>query len=299
MPNASENSLSMRRHHIMCSCAPGLTSRSTRKRASDPATRNAAISRLKSDLRGELHRVEQRTGKKLSSYLLWTNLHLTTEQAEELRTAILERYPDDAAGRPHVGVVGAAQLAAMLNDLPHLRSGFFATGAFRDWGGMREAHRRRSVPLADDTMPALVGRREEMEKLAGWIADPNVRAVILTGPHGIGKHRLVIEATCRRDVDVVESLNPEPSPDEISRLSRVGRETIVVLENAESEAAPSSAFLTIAEIVAGPRFENSGLMIQPLWHWFKVHDTIDDGSVVDFAWRCLQSAPVAEDRANG
>lgn len=216
----------------------GLNVAQYKKRASHPATRNAAISELTSKLRGEFRRVERRTGKKLSSYLLWTNLHLTTEQAVELRTAILECYPETVeAERPHVGVVGAAQLASMLNDLPHLRSAFFATEAFRDWGSMQEAHRRRSVPLANNMVPALVGRREEMTKLEAWIKDPNVRAVILTGPRGIGKHRLVIEATRYRDVDVVESLDPDPSPDEISRLSRVGRETIVVLENAGSDTA--------------------------------------------------------------
>lgn len=90
----------------------GLNVAQYKKRASHPATRNAAISELTSKLRGEFRRVERRTGKKLSSYLLWTNLHLTTEQAVELRTAILECYPETVeAERPHVG---AAQLASML-----------------------------------------------------------------------------------------------------------------------------------------------------------------------------------------
>jgi hypothetical protein len=48
----------------------------------------------------------------------------------------------NAERQVHVGIIAAADLAAMLNELPHLRSAFIATGAFRSWAESWEAHQR-------------------------------------------------------------------------------------------------------------------------------------------------------------
>jgi hypothetical protein len=101
-----------------------------KKREVASQRRGAIASALCIELRGAALDVERRTGKTLSSYVLFTNVDLTAAQHDELRAAILEGVTGD---RVHVGVVGAADLAAMLNDLSHLRSAFFATGAFRTW----------------------------------------------------------------------------------------------------------------------------------------------------------------------
>jgi hypothetical protein len=92
-----------------------------KKRASDPASRNRAFNGLRTELTGAVPEVERRTGKQLSLYVLWTNVHLTGEQSAALRAAILE----GATHPVQVEVIGAAELAAMLNDLPHIRSAFF------------------------------------------------------------------------------------------------------------------------------------------------------------------------------
>ena len=58
----------------------------------------------------------------------------------------------------YTDVVGAAKLAAFLNDLPHLRSAFFATIAYQDWGRALEAHRRQSIPIdPTSALPPLIG----------------------------------------------------------------------------------------------------------------------------------------------
>ena len=79
--------------------------------------------------------VESRTGKRLASYILWTNIDLTLEQKGALRAAMLKGIGSRDTAELYTDVVGAAELAAFLNDLPHLRSAFFATIAYQDWVG--------------------------------------------------------------------------------------------------------------------------------------------------------------------
>ncbi|MBN1310645.1 MAG: protein kinase [Anaerolineae bacterium] len=55
--------------------------------------------------------------------------------------------------------------------------------------------RRHNIP--SQTTP-FIGRQEEMERLAGLIADPHSRLVTLLGPGGIGKTRLALEAALRQ-----------------------------------------------------------------------------------------------------
>lgn len=159
-----------------------------KKREVAERARSAIVSKLCSELRGAIADVEGRTEKALASYVLFTNVDLTTEQREQIRQAIIA----DCGGREfHVDVVGAAILAAMLNDLSHLRSAFFATAAFRTWWESWEAH-RSAAAFAE--IP-LIGRGPIMEQLVGWIADPEVRVIALTGTHMMGKTRVALEAT--------------------------------------------------------------------------------------------------------
>jgi hypothetical protein len=65
-----------------------------------------------------------------------------------------------------------------------------------------------------------------------------VRAVVVTGPHMIGKSRLILEATRHRDVDVVEALDAGgANADSMRRLAKAGRETILLLQDATAELA--------------------------------------------------------------
>ncbi|MGN6484510.1 MAG: NB-ARC domain-containing protein, partial [Thermomicrobiales bacterium] len=43
-------------------------------------------------------------------------------------------------------------------------------------------------------LAALIGREHSLDTLATWLADPAVRLVTLTGPGGVGKTRLAVEA---------------------------------------------------------------------------------------------------------
>jgi hypothetical protein len=113
-----------------------------KKREVTEQSRVRIVTGLVTELRGAAADVELRTGQQLRSYVLFTNVDLTIEQHDTLRATILDGITD---GHVSVSVVGAADLAAMLNQLAYLRSAFFATGAFRTWGESWEAHERAVI----------------------------------------------------------------------------------------------------------------------------------------------------------
>ena len=177
--------------------------------------------------------IELRTGKRLASYVLWTNVHLTLAQAAKLRAAISKGRTSARKRKVLVTVVGASTLAALAQHFPHLRSAFFATSAFRDWGRSFETHQKQSLQIGDEhALPRLTGRDGPLNELRRLIDNPSVRAIVVAGPHMMGKTRLVLEGTRHRDVDTVESLDPAGiTADGLLRLHKTGRETIVLLQD--------------------------------------------------------------------
>ena len=199
-----------------------------KKREVTEQSRAAVVTALVADLKGAAAGVERRTSQRLSSYALFTNIDLTIEQHDRLRTAILDGITDEHV---HVAIVGAADLAAMLNQLPHLRSAFFATGAFRTWGESWDAHERGVIfPRAP-----LTGRDQLLTTVQAWLNDPDVRVIAVSGTHMMGKSRLVLEATRVKDVNVVEALDRASlSIDQLRRLEVPGREVIVIINDADA-----------------------------------------------------------------
>jgi hypothetical protein len=199
-----------------------------KKREVTEQSRATVITGLVAELRGAAVDVELRTGQRLSSYVLFTNIDLTIQQHEKLRTAILEGITD---GHVNVAVIGAADLAAMLNRSPHLRSAFFATGAFRTWGESWDAHERAVIlPHAPIT-----GRDQLLTDIRSWLDDPEVRVIALSGTHMMGKSRVALEATRLKDVNVVEALDRASlSIDQLRRLEVPGREVIVIINDADA-----------------------------------------------------------------
>jgi predicted ATPase len=90
--------------------------------------------------------------------------------------------------RPHVETVRA--LSAAL-DLTGAARDAFVSGARADAerGGADEPG-GGWLPLS---LTPLLGRDDELRVLRGWLADPTVRLVTLTGPGGVGKTRLALE----------------------------------------------------------------------------------------------------------
>jgi hypothetical protein len=55
-------------------------------------------------------------------------------------------------------------------------------------------------------VPAVVGRHEFLATLRELIDDPTVGAIVLIGPHMMGKTRLALEATRHRDLALVQTM---------------------------------------------------------------------------------------------
>jgi len=210
-----------------------------KKREVTEQTRRNLVTSMASSLRGAIADVQRRSETTLGNYVLFTNIDLTTEQHGVLRAAIAEDCDDQTV---RIGIIGAADLAAMLNAIPHVRSAFFATSAFRTWGESWDAHERTTVfPRV-----ALTGRDGEVATLRGWIDDPEVRVIALSGTHMMGKTRVTLEATRQRDVSFIEALDRQAlTIDQLRRLEVADREVLVLINDPDFELAQDLARETV------------------------------------------------------
>ena len=225
---------------------PGVNLFQYKKRSVSNTDRPAIVSRLRSSLRGAISDVEERTGKTVASYVLFTNVDMTIQEQESLASAIRRGHSREEV---NVAILGAAHIAAALNGLPHLRSAYFVTQGFRTWEVAWEAHAALVVSGAEVD---LVGRDDGLEQLAGWVDDPQVRAVILTGPHTIGKTRLALEATRHRRFDFVEALGGHAtSVSDLYNLHGSIGETVILIDDPE----PGVAQRLVREVLGQPQLK--------------------------------------------
>lgn len=190
------------------------------------ANRSSVISSIKSALKGAIKDILEAHGQPPGQYVFFTNVDLLHEQKQALKEAILTSYarPDEV----RVEVVGAAELAAFLNDLPHIRSAFFVPSRFTTWQQYWVKHAQERIFGAHVN---LVGRDAELEGLRQLVQDPNVRVVVLCGPHQIGKTRLSLEATRDQHVWTVVATDPRGmTAQDFSALAEPHGETLVIVE---------------------------------------------------------------------
>jgi len=183
------------------------------------------------------------TGNRPDRYMVFINLDLTHEQKSSLIQKIMEGYdrPQDV----HVGVVGAAELAAFLNDLPHLRSAFFATNQFSTWETAWQAHTQQKIYGAN---VELVGRNNELRDVSSAIADPSVRVLTLAGPNNIGKTRLAMEATRSRSTDTIVAVDPRSMAIvDLLAFEHPKQETVVIIEDPDPEDAEAFVHQALAQ----------------------------------------------------
>lgn len=68
--------------------------------------------------------------------------------------------------------------------------------------GLPRLHPERAQVIAlPPRLASIVGRDDDLHRLTAWLADPAIRLVTLTGPGGVGKTRLAIEAGHRLTPD--------------------------------------------------------------------------------------------------
>jgi DNA-binding transcriptional ArsR family regulator len=195
--------------------------------------RAKALSGLTQGLKAAIKKLDEETGKRPDRYVIFTNLDMSHEQKNSLKQEALEDYdrPQDV----HVEVVGAAELAAFLNDLPHIRSSFFATNKFMTWEAGWNAHTQRKIYGAS---VELIGRDDELRAVSSALDDPTVRAVILSGPNNIGKTRLALEAARARWIDTVVAVDPRSmTTSDLLAFEHPARKTVVLIEDPDPDDA--------------------------------------------------------------
>jgi len=203
------------------------------KRRDVVSGRSKAVQQLKRELKGQVAEVARRASRWPSCYTLFTNLHLSRTQSLALRQAILEGPPSEPSC---IKVCGAAEIGAMLADLPHVRAAFFGLPRFETW---QAAWDRMSQVKLGRAHVELTGRDQELCTLRRLLDNRAVRAILVYGPHDIGKDRLILEATRDRQHEVLVSPDAEgPDRTEIEEISSGARETILIVEDLAWEGVP-------------------------------------------------------------
>ncbi len=197
--------------------------------------RKPIITHLRSSLVGALKEIENTFGRTPDRYILFVNIDFTPNESASLKKSIQAIDGEDL--RTQVDVVGAAELAAILNSHPHLRAAFFAPLAFQTWEDAYNAHRSKK---RFGSAIELVGREAELHQLRTLVDDSTVRAIVISGPHDMGKSRLALEATKHKPYDVAVALNPS-SIDlaDYRNLCRDHSQVFCIIEDPEFDTLPS------------------------------------------------------------
>ena len=220
-------------------------------------TRKAVLGELKRSLKGAALEAARRLrdgNKEPSHYVLFTNLQLGLESPttntrgdqysidrEEIEAAVRDGSP---AGL-HVTVLDAASLAAEVNGNAALRLTFFSGFVARTWQEKWEEEvASKGVRLIEKP----VGRDKELKDLVMWLSDDAVRVIALTGPHGMGKTRLALEATRHVQlrttvVDNVDEFERWP----IASLAVAAVTRIIIIEDPGEEQATRLATRAVGE----------------------------------------------------
>ena len=213
---------------------PGWNVFQYKKRDPMAQDRRRIFSGLKSDSKGAVNDVikKDKNGRRPNHYALFVNIDLNGSDKALIKNAILNDCTDPSNLK--VDIIGAAELAAMLNNHPHLRASYFSLLSFKTWQEAKLDHSRQGFVLSGVD---LVGRETEIAQLRSLINDSRTKIIVLSGPHHIGKSRLALEATKDRPHDVVVALDPRSmNPKDYLSLSSEQGEAICIVEDPEPDS---------------------------------------------------------------
>ncbi len=138
--------------------------------------------------KGELKKLKDGTGLP-DYYVFITNIDLTIPQHRQIKRALWEGCSKFALSR--IVVIGAGELKDRVNNDPRIRVTYFNVGL-----GIctlelakRFAEQRYGNPAAP-----LFDRTRELSSLHQFLIEPDKRVMVMYGPQGVGKTRMVVEA---------------------------------------------------------------------------------------------------------
>lgn len=193
---------------------------------------------LKSGVKGEIKSIYERTQKRPTYYVLFTNIDLSHKtkakggskpQKKKLSESLLDGFdsPNDIA----IEIIGAAELASILNSFPHIRSAYFSTANFETWRKYQERHIIEKEGVFGK-QTKIVGRDDILQKIRYYVDNPDIKAIIIYGPHTIGKTRITIEATSHRPLDTIVALDPlKLTTSDIIYLTSPNSDIILIIED--------------------------------------------------------------------
>ncbi|HVO63199.1 MAG TPA: hypothetical protein VMT53_19885 [Terriglobales bacterium] len=202
--------------------------------------RNRIVADLRRDLTGAAREVGERTGRARNQYLLFTNVSLTIGEKNDLEGAIREGSHD-----VRVQAFGAADIAAMLNNLPHLRSAYFSTARFATWERFWGGHNRQALA---GTVPALVGRNDLLASAKAAVDDESVRVLLITGGPDVGKTRLAIDATRHRPFETIAAIEGRGlNVTDLLALSVPGKPPVILVDDPDESTTEAIISAALAE----------------------------------------------------
>jgi hypothetical protein len=198
--------------------------------------RDRTVAGLGRGLEGAAKDLAKRTGRWPARYVLFTNIdltHATEGQKGGLKRQILNGWP--RSRKPTVHIVGAGELASFLNSAPAVRSAFFAPTRFATWD---EAWRSLTKEKLFGASVPLTGRDAELEQVRSLLDDTGVRALVVAGPHEIGKSRLALQASATRPIETIVTLDPRSMrASDLLALESPDTETLVIIEDPDADSA--------------------------------------------------------------
>ncbi|MBI4576025.1 MAG: hypothetical protein HY722_07155 [Planctomycetes bacterium] len=219
-----------------------------KKRDVHASDRKKIVAGLKAQLKGAIRSVEMSQGRKPEHYILCINVNLDHKEKKALRSALLDGFVRPA-GFPDPAILGAAELAQLLNGNPHLRAAYFQPGAFRTWKAAWDALGALKY-LGKDTV--LRGREDLLAKARALMGDTRIRVVVLWGPHDVGKSRLALETTRDHMDTVVVAADPQNlAAGDLRTLVSGPQEVLCIVEDLE----PQRIDALIQEALATPNLK--------------------------------------------
>lgn len=191
----------------------------------------SVIQQLRKGITGGLKELLAKDGSLPDRYILLVNLDLSRSDRLSISQVLRKDCPE-FGDRPLI-VWGAAEIAARLNNHPHVRHAFFSEGVFCTLGIAREELRAQyeAVGWSD-----FVGYEDYVRNIQEFATKSSGRLLLVTGLAYSGKTRTVIEALKNHEARVVWASNPPAVLENHFReLDNPSGKALVVVDNCGAE----------------------------------------------------------------
>ena len=180
---------------------------------------------------GELKGLKDR-GTLPDYYVFVTNIDLTIQEHDDIKEKLRKDCEEFSADR--IVVIGASELKDRVNNDPRIRVAHFDIAlGLCTLETAKEATERRYGNR--ETYPPLFNREQEILSLKLFLGDPDARVMVVTGPQGAGKTRVVAESLSTMHERVVWAREiPSQTAGLIQVLDESFNPAVLVIDDADT-----------------------------------------------------------------